>query len=329
MPADSGAPELIALDGETMGTTYRILLAAASTSGDNRRQTLADAVAARLYHLDRELLSTYSADSELSRFNALAPGQAMTISRELVHVIDTAMSVHRQSAGAFDITIKPLVDLWGFGPTPRSGTLPDETAISRALGQLGMDKIRLDRDAATLAKVDPVTLDLSAIAKGFAVDEIAALLEAQGIGDYLVEIGGEVVSRGQKPGGEPWRLGIETPTGGEATLYQPLAANAGRLALAGSGNYRNFFMVDGQRYSHTLDPASGRPVTHELASVTVVARSAMLADAWATALLVMGEEAGMQRANALQLAAYFIADGTSQRRASHSRAFTRYLPDNP
>jgi thiamine biosynthesis lipoprotein len=311
-----------------MGTRYRILLHTEAVSAETTRQVLADVIGKRLNHLDKSLMSTYEPTSQLSVVNAMPVGQTMVVANELIDVISTAITVHEQSLGAFDITIKPLVDLWGFGPDPGPWGLPDEKAIAAALAQMGMNKLLLDRATNQLSKSAPVSLDLSAIAKGYAVDEVASILEAEGIGNYLVEIGGEIVSQGNRPDGSSWRLGIETPSSGESLLFQAIQPGNAKLAMAGSGNYRNFFLVDGQRYSHTINPVTGRPVTHDLAAVTVVAHSAMLADAWATALMVMGTEAGMKRANELQLAAFFIEDEANGFKAFHTEAFSRFLPDN-
>lgn len=319
--------DLVALEGQTMGTRYRVLMPAGLITPTAREQ-LAGQIGDRLHHLDRELMSTYAPASELSRFNTSPPGTSIPVSAELLAVLETARDIHRLSGGAFDITVKPLVDLWGFGPTQQGVEIPDDTVIQVAKAQTGMDRFRIDSAGHELVKETEVSLDLSAIAKGYAVDQVAALLDGAGLDDYLVEIGGEVISRGRRPDGSDWRLGIEMPVSGESTLFRALATGGNRLAMAGSGSYRNFFMHKGQRYSHTIDPVTGRPVTHQVVSVTVIAESAMLADAWATALLVMGQEAGMKRANELQLAAYFIEAVSGGFDTSHTDAFSPFLPSS-
>jgi thiamine biosynthesis lipoprotein len=177
----------------------------------------------------------------------------------------------------------------------------------------------------TLVKHGDVSIDLSAIAKGHAVDEVAGLLLSAGIDNYLVEIGGELASRGLKDTGEPWKVGIEIPVPGEAILFQSLKTGIKPLAIAASGNYRNVFHAKGRAYSHLIDPVSGAPITHDLAAVTVISESAMHADAWATALNIMGVDKGMELANQLQLAAYFIVADDGSFRSVHSDAFRPYL----
>ena len=315
------------MGGRTMGTSWRVLLPAAAVSDPAAFELLTAAIDSRLFRLDRELFSTYTADSALSRLN-LQPGkEAFAATPELLSVMTEANRVHILSGGAFDITVKPLVDLWGFGPATPTFQVPDAAAITAALANLGQDSIVIEDSAGTITKPAQVTIDLSAIAKGYAVDAVADLLELRGLSDYLVEIGGEVMVRGQRPDGQPWRVGIETPLAGTSTLFQALVTGSDRLAMATSGSYRNFFNEDGQRYAHVINPVTGRPVTHNLASVTVIATSAATADAWATALLVLGPEAGMDLANELQLAAHFIEAGPGNFAAAHSQAFNRYLPD--
>jgi len=311
-----------------MGTGYRILLPGKALSADAMAD-LGTRISSRLQHLDRALFSTYAPDSQLSRFNRQPVGVPMTLSGEIITVMQGAMQVHAASGGALDVTIKPLVDLWGFGAGDSMGTVPDAAAINAARDALGMDRLHVDAGNSTLTRMAAVSVDLSAIAKGYAVDAIAGLLEGQGIGAYLVEIGGEVRVAGLHPEGRPWQLGIETPQDAAPTLFRslnrPVASAGNPLALAASGNYRNYFDFKGTRYSHTINPVSGRPVTHGLASVTVIAGSTMLADAWATALEVLGPEAGMKLANELQLAAYFIVDEDGGFTARYSSAFTPYL----
>lgn len=326
--ANDAATSVVALTGSTMGTGYRILLAG-NILPEADKTDLVTRISKRLQHLDRDLFSTYAPDSQVSRFNTHALGEPMTVSGELITVMQAAMQVHTASEGAFDVTIKPLVDLWGFGTAGRAGTVPDAAAILAAREAMGMNRLQIDAGNSTLTRLAPVSVDLSAIAKGYAVDAIAGLLDGQGIEAYLVEIGGEVRVAGSHPEGRPWQLGIETPQDSAPTLYRtintPLSGADKPLALAGSGSYRNYFVYEGTRYSHTINPVTGRPVEHRLESVTVMAGSAMLADAWATALSVLGPEAGMKLANELQLAAYFIVDEDGGFTARHSSAFTPYL----
>lgn len=321
---EQGAGDLLEITGQTMGTRYRVLVHA-DTVSPRQRDALGDDIAARLAVLDTGLFSTYAPDSQLSRLNRQSPGEPMLVAADMLTVLAVARDITLRSTGAFDVTVKPLVDLWGFGPDPAYATVPDADRIRQAMAATGMHRLEIDTAAGTVTRLDPVTLDLSAIAKGFAVDEVANLLERYGMTDYLVEIGGEVRLGGVRPGGGAWQVGIETPEPGSPSLFQALHTGGRSLGIATSGNYRNFYERDGIRYSHTIDPRTGRPVTHNLASVTVVAESAMVADAWATAMLVLGPEAGMELANELQLAVFFIVDGASGFSALHSATFNRFL----
>jgi len=323
-PASSNENALLELSGATMGTRYRILLPTRLVEAASR-DSLKTVITDRLAYLDRQLMSTYTPDSQLSQLNRQPAGEPMLVATELMTVLTAAKKVYQQSQGAFDITVKPLVDLWGFGPAGTRQDIPAEPDIRQALGELGMDRLEMDATNSTVMRSAGITLDLSAIAKGYAVDTLAGLLQARGLNDFLVEIGGEVKIHGTRPDGESWQVGIESPVPGQSRLFQSLNTNAAELAIAASGNYRNYFMHEGKRYSHTIDPRSGWPVSHDLASVTVIAGSAMDADAWATALSVLGVEAGMKLANELQLAAYFIVDGASGYSALHTDAFNRYL----
>ena len=209
--------------------------------------------------------------------------------------------------GAFDITAGPLVNIWGFGPE-QDFTVPGEQQINTALRLAGQGKLQLDAAAPALKKAHGgMYIDLSAIAKGFAVDEIAGYLDRQQLDNYLVEIGGEIRARGVNDENRPWQIGIENPVTGQRTVRSIIKLE--NMAMATSGGYRNYFEKDGISYSHTIDPRTGYPVTHELASVTVLHPSAMLADAWATGLLVLGPEKGYATALENGLAAYFIVHG--------------------
>jgi thiamine biosynthesis lipoprotein len=319
-----GADGLIELAGPTMGTHYRVLVPQ-NVATSRQLEDLGTLVGNRLAYLDTGLFSTYTDHSQLSGINHLEPGRPMPLADEMVRVLAAANRIAARSGGAFDITVKPLVDLWGFGPGFTAGEVPDTARIAAALAETGMDRFMVDSATGTVLKLAPVTLDLSAIAKGFAVDDIADLLRGKGITNFLVEIGGEVHLSGTRPDGNSWQLGIEVPVPGESRLFQALSVAHDAPGIATSGNYRNYFDHAGVRYSHTLDPHTGWPVTHDLVSVTVIAGSAIEADAWATAMAVLGTEAGMKLANELQLAVYFIVDGASGFRALHSIAFNRFL----
>jgi thiamine biosynthesis lipoprotein len=298
---ESGHP-VMSLRGETMGTTYSVQIVPPGDGPNTGR--LSAQIDAVLEQVNARM-STYRPNSELSRFNATSSTDWFPVSAELAHVVRVARLVSEESAGAFDITVGPLVNLWGFGPGPARETPPTDAAIAEARARVGWQQLAVRDEPPALRKQRPdLYVDLSAIAKGYAVDRLAALIEGAGIQDYLVEVGGELRGRGRNGRGKPWQIAIERPEVDERTVFRIVTLQDSGMAT--SGDYRNFFEVDGKRYSHTIDPAAGRPVTHQLASVTVLDDSAMFADAWATALLVLGPERGIAVANQLELAALFI-----------------------
>jgi len=301
-----GAPlEEIALQGDALGTTYTVKVVDDQTPALATRRLDLDAAVRGALELVDTLMSTYQADSEVSTFNRADAGVPVPISPPTVEVVSLALQVSRQSGGAFDITVGPLVDAWGFGP--RRHHDPPAPELVRAIEEhVGFHLLSLDPAAGTLTKsVDGVEIDLSAIAKGYAVDRVAAALEDAGADRYMVEVGGEIRARGSNRQGEPWRLAVERPTTtASRTVQRILPLSDG--ALATSGDYRNFYEIDGRRYSHTLDPRTGAPVTHSLASVSVLAPDCAAADAWATAFMVLGPEAGHTLAEARNIAALFL-----------------------
>jgi len=294
--------QLLALRGATMGTTYSVQVLEPPAALD--RNALAKRIKTRLSDING-LMSTYQPSSELSRFNASSATDWFLVSPELVAVVKAARAVSDASAGAFDITVGPLVNLWGFGPTLSADVLPNAGEIQAARARVGWRQLDVQLQPPALRKARPdLYVDLSAIAKGYAVDQLATLVEAFGIENYLVEIGGELRGRGLNSRGEPWRIAIERPETSKRAMFRVVALHD--MGMATSGDYRNFFEVDGEQYSHTIDPATGEPVDHRLASVTVLAAETMQADAWATALLVLGPERGFALAEQLGLAAFFI-----------------------
>jgi thiamine biosynthesis lipoprotein len=268
-------------------------------------------------------MSTYREDSEISRFNAAGVDQWFAVSPGFYTVLSAAMAVGWQSHGAYDVTVGPLVDLWGFGPPGPVTTPPPEDAIARVLEQVGQDHLRLDGDGRRLLKRSPVRLDFSSIAKGYGVDRVAQWLGAQGVERYLVEVGGEMRLAGMSSRGDPWRIAIEKPDSGDRSAEQAIRLTD--MGVATSGDYRNYFEIDGKRYSHSIDPRTGYPVAHDLVSVTVLHPSCMIADAWATALVVLGYEQAMAVAQEQGLAVYFIRRRGDTFIDSHTPAFEPYL----
>jgi thiamine biosynthesis lipoprotein len=234
-----------------------------------------------------------------------------------------AMEVSWLSNGAFDVTVGPLVNLWGFGPQHREGRIPSAAEIAAARENIGYQNLVFNIADSSVQKNRPVTIDLSAIAKGYGVDQVAELLRQAGIKDFMVEIGGELYLSGTNALGKPWRIAIEQP--GELVGQVHRTVNISNAAMATSGSYRNYFEVAGKRYSHTIDPRSGKPVTHKLVSVTVVADNCAYADALATAIDVMGPEQGLKLANEQGLAVYLISRGDNGLVVNYSDAFAAYL----
>ena len=249
-------------------------------------------------------MSHYLEDSELSHLNRWTEPEPFTVSPQFLEVLQHAMEISATTGGAFDITVGPLVDAWGFGPGGRVGSAPAPTEIERLLATTGWEMVAVDRASSTVAKAQPdLRFDLSAIAKGFSVDQVADALEAEGVERYMVEVGGEIRTSGLNSQNQAWRIGIQRPVPGAEVvdLIVPLSG----LAMATSGDYRNYYEVGGRRVSHTIDPRTGLPITHNVASVSVVSPLCVRADAYATGLLVLGPE-GFDLAEDLGLAAYFL-----------------------
>ena len=311
------------LNGTTMGTTWSVHVA----SEDMGPSAMRSAAAAIQSTLDEVVasMSTWETDSELSLLNRSTSTEPQTISGPLLEVLTAAQTISQKSRGAFDVTVSPVVEAWGFGSATPIESLPSEEQIEEILRHTGHTLVVLDEKQSTLTKGDPqIEIDLSAIAKGYGVDRVAEKLESLGYFDYLVEVGGELRARGHRLDGRAWRVAIETPGEGLQEIHRVLELED--MAMATSGDYRNFFEHDGKRFSHTLDPRTGRPIEHELASVSVLHPSATFADAWATALNVLGAEEGYRLAEDEGLAAYFISDGptATEFQVRATTAFARY-----
>ena len=300
------APVPLELHGATMGTTYNVRVP--RLPDGTGREAVEAAIASVLRDAD-EHLSGWNEASELARINADAGSDWLQISPILFAVVREASAVSAATGGAFDVTVGPLVRAWGFG----AGAMADPAApspeeIRRLLARVGHARLELRESPPSLRKTVPgMSLDLDGIAPGWAVDRIAERLEALHIDDYLVEIGGEVRARGRSRDGRRWRIAVETPLAGERRAQAILELDG--LGVSTTGDYRDYREIDGRRISHTIDPRTGTPVSHGLASVTVVSESAAAADAWATALMVLGPEEGMVLARRVGLAALFIERG--------------------
>ena len=271
-----------------MGTRYNIKLP--KLSKDVSLGWLKRDIDAELERVNDQM-SAYRKSSEISRFNRATGEDWFSVSPETAQVVSAALKVSEESDGAFDVTVGPLISLWRFGPNKEEKKVPREDAIRKAMASTGYQKVKVRKEPPALRKLQgDVRINLSASAKGFGVDQVAGLLQRAGAPDYLVEIGGEVRTQGSKADGRAWAIGIETPTDYKRGIQETI--HLGDRAMATSGDYRNFFKKDGKRYSHTIDPKTGRPVEHQLASVSVIADTCMQADAWATALMVLGPETG-------------------------------------
>lgn len=308
--------------GQTMGSTYTVRLAGAGVTPARLERLQAD-VQSALDAVDTRM-SLYRADSELVRFNQAAAGQAIALSPSLMQVLHAGQQVAALTDGAFDMTVAPLVMAWGFGPEVQAGgpAVPSAVRVLAGRQALGFRALGLDADRSTAVKHRAgLQADLGGIAKGFGVDMAAQALLAQGVEHFMLEVGGEVRTAGRNAQGRPWQIGIEQPDAvpQRARLVVPLSGKA----MATSGDYRIYFEQDGKRYSHEIDPRSGAPIDHGLASVTVVADDCLHADALATALIVMGPERGLALAQREHMAAHFIvraADGSLRDHSSDAFA---------
>ncbi len=309
-------PANLQLSGSTMGTSYKVTLVT--------DQPLPADLASRVESLLEEVnqrMSTYREDSELSRLNRQALGEPLTVSEMLWDVLSLSSQVYVLSGATFDPGIGNLVELWGFGAAPGSNSSPSDEAINRQLEVSGLQYLEYG-DGRTVTRHRDIRLDLSAIAKGYAVDLVADYLESQAVTNYLVEVGGEMRLSGQNHNGTPWRVAIEKPeiSGG---VERVLLLDQG--AVATSGDYRNYFEQDGTRYSHTLDPLTGKPITHNLASVTVLTDRCATADALATALTVMGPELALKNAERWDIPVYLLVREGDSFRAMYSSKFADFL----
>lgn len=306
--------------GKTMGTTYSIK--GHGPFGGLKEQEIKENVDRALKRINL-LMSTYIKDSEISKFNRHFSTEPFAISKELQTVVIASDEIGHFSQGAFDITISPLVNLWGFGPKEFT-KVPTREKIQETLQTVGYQKLGILHDPPRLQKKNPeLRIDLSAIAKGYGVDYIARLLDGFQVDNYMVEIGGEVTTKGVNYQGKPWGIAVEVPNVKTRELGRILALRD--VSVATSGDYRNYFEKDGRRYSHTISPITGEPITHHLASVTVVHKSCMKADGWATALNVMGFEKGSKVAKALSLPVMFIVKTKDGFEEMMTDQFKKYL----
>lgn len=309
------SPVELKFSGQTMGTSYHITII--DRGQDLNSKLLKETIDTSLLEYNAAY-SNWDPTSEVSRFNAQVSTDPIPVSDGFATMWAISAEVHERSDGQFDPTLRPLVDLWGFGPSGTVTQRPSQDAIRDAKSRIGLnDVITFDANNQSLRKRNPdASIDVSGIAKGHGIDTLTLALEALGAEHYLVEIGGDLFAKGQTARGTRWRIGIEQPsTDGRQIETLVEIADQG---MATSGDYRNYFENNGIRYSHIIDAKTGSPITHTTASVTVLAETAAEADAWATALLALGAEPGMEIAEKYDLAALFMVRDKSD----HTAEFT-------
>lgn len=289
----------IEIAGHTMGTSYHIIVIASVNSSEENQENLRSKLKLQIDNLliiINKQMSTYQKDSEISNFNQYRKSNWFNISKDFSYVVEKAQEISKKTNGAFDITVSPFVELWGFGSKIQY-SIPTQKQLRVLLAHTGYLHLKVRKEKPALIKDNPsLKIDLSAIAKGFAVDKIADYLSEQGFDNYLVEIGGEIQARGKNDEDKHWQVAIEQPEKKHTNITSPVnkIISISDEGLATSGDYRNYYIKDGVRFSHMINPKTGRPITHKLASVTIIHKSTMIADAYATAVMVMGEKEGKE-----------------------------------
>ena len=294
----------LVLEGKTMGTFWRVSLAGVENT---RQDELRKKIQAQLDNDDR-LLSTYKSDSTLSRFNQSRSSNPYPVPEAMSDIVTTSLRIGTKTGGAMDITVGPLVNLWGFGPDKQPVKTPDQAQIDAAKALTGLQHLAVINKSGQqwLQKDLPgLYVDLSTIGEGYAADHLARLMEQNGISRYLVSVGGAVVTRGTNSDGKAWRVAIQKPTDRETAVQAVVDLNGHGIST--SGSYRNYYELEGKRLSHVIDPTTGAPIEHKLVSATVIAPTAMEADGWDTGLMVLGTEKAKQVAQKEGLAVYLIA----------------------
>ena len=294
-------PAVQKLQGSAQGTTYHISYwSQLPVNGKD----IEDSVKNELDIIDKTL-SNYRPDSVIETFNSAENTDSHSVGHEIVSLVRISQTVHQATQGCFDLTVKPLFELWGFRGDVL--TIPSDATIIKTLSQIGMDELEIVDETHLRKKQANLKVDLSSIAQGYSVGKISNVLEQKGITNYLVEIGGELKTRGLKPDSQSWRIALERPLPGEQVMQKVINMPKDRpISVMTSGTYNHYFDYQGQRYSHILDARTGRPISHDLVSVTVIHEDPAIADAWDTALLCLGKKEGMKAANAANIPAFFI-----------------------
>ncbi|WP_225318443.1 FAD:protein FMN transferase [Cellvibrio sp. KY-YJ-3] len=299
----SPKPEMSKIEGFAQGTTYNLTFEL-PTDSNLPVEKIETAISEELARMDK-VLSNYRDDSVIEQFNAQKTTEAQTVDAELVELVEIARTVHRASNGCYDLTIKPLFDLWGFKNDVF--TPPSEDALGVALASIGLDNLETVNTTQLRKQLPNLRIDVSSIGQGYAVERMVKILEQFGVQNYLVEIGGELKIQGKKTDDEAWRIALEKPLPNERKMHKIVSFDSGEpMSLISSGTYRHFFDDNGKRYSHILDARSGKPVEHNTVSVTILHPDATLGDAWSTAFSCLGSREGLKVANAQNLAVLFI-----------------------
>jgi len=316
--APDRAADPVHFSGPTMGTRYNVKVISESEIDEGLLTGKIEALLANI----NSLMSTYDPDSELSQFNQSPENTPFTLSPDTIIVLTMAMELSEKTAGAFDVTVGPVVNLWGFGPDGRLERKPSASALKSALEHVGYQALAWHSDN-QLIKTKPVYVDLSAIAKGYAVDKVSELLVELGYSRFLVDIGGELKAGAPKATGRDWKVAVEEPTAHLRSIQKVFSLR--EMGVATSGDYRNFYEFNGERYSHAIDPRTGMPVNHSLASVSVLNTSVAYADALATSLMVLGVDKGYALANSMGWAVYFIERNGNGFRVKATDGFLNYI----
>ncbi len=327
LPGCSTKDETLFFSGNTMGTIYHITLVQSAVDHPQKltKQELTKGITDVLFAVNQSM-STYIPSSELSVLNNDQTGEWLSVSPMMVFVLSEALSIATLTDGALDITVGPLVNLWGFGPGNTVIAAPTDEEIHRIEKFVGLNKLQFDLSTSKLKKPVGMRIDLSSIAKGYGADAIANFFAQNGFQNYLIEVGGEIVTKGVKADGNKWRIGVEKPALGHQGVQQAIAVSG--KGVATSGDYRNYFEEDGVRFSHIIDPRTGYPVKNNLASVTVIADTGAVADGLATAFTVLGEKRTFELALQHNIPVYGIIRRDGGFVAKYSDAFQPYLDES-
>ncbi len=298
--APNSEPQPQVLEGRIFGTFFEVSV---GVQHEFNPEEIEAGVMDVLNEIDRQM-STYRQDSVLVAVNKTPVGEPVAVPDELFYVLALGYDIAEVSSGAYDYTVGGLVNLWGFGPEASITKAPSETELQQRLHEVGYQNVVLDAENKTVTRLTDVFIDLSGIAKGYAVDEVSDYLHSMGLSNHLVNIGGDLMAQGKRSENRAWRIGIEAPNDTRQVVRHILPLRD--VAMLGSGDYRNYFEHEGVRYSHTISPITGRPIAHKLAAVNVLGDNAAEADAFATVLLVLGEELGLAFANQYDIGALFI-----------------------